>query len=144
MQVPPLPENEQERLKALRRSGLLDSAAEQRFDRITALVKSLFDCDIVLISLVDSDRQWFKSKQGLALEETERCFSLCAYAILSNDLMLIPDATKDPRFSDNPLVVNSPFIRFYAGVPLQSPDGYNLGTLCLIDAKSKQLDKQQQ
>lgn len=144
MQVPPFPKNEQQRLNALRRSDLLDSVAEQRFDRITALVKSLFDCDIALISLVDANRQWFKSKQGLAVEETERSISFCGHTILTDELMLIPDATQDPRFSDNPLVVNSPFIRFYAGVPLQSPDGYNLGTLCLIDAKSKQLDKQQQ
>lgn len=144
MQPPAFPDNESERLAALLQSQLLDSPAEQRFDRITALVKTLFHCDIVLISLVDGQRQWFKSKQGTEVCETERSISFCGHTILDNSIMLVPDALQDPRFAENPLVKSAPYIRFYAGVPLRSPDGYNLGTLCLIDSESRSLDLKQQ
>ncbi len=141
MQAPRLPPDEPARLAALYATGLLDTAPEERFDRITRLAARLFDVPIALISLVDAKRQWFKSRQGLPVSETPRDISFCGHAILGNDPLVVADAAADPRFADNPLVTGAPHIRFYAGVPLATPQGHRLGTLCLIDAKPRLLDE---
>lgn len=121
------------RLQSLRSLRILDTHPEERFDRLTRLAKRLFDVPIALVSLVDENRQWFKSIQGLDATETPRDVSFCAHAILGESLLVVPDATKDARFADNPLVVGEPHIRFYAGYPIEAPDGSKLGTLCIID-----------
>ena len=143
---PDLPDVEIDRLAALRALQVLDTPAESRFDQITALVSQIFSCQIVLVSLVDADRQWFKSRQGLDACETSRDISFCGHAILQDGLFEICDALADVRFADNPLVTGAPFIRFYAGHTLKNSDGYALGTLCLIDSQPRQLtfaEKQQ-
>ncbi len=120
-------------MATLRSLNILDTPAEDRFDRITRLAQRLFDVPIALVSLVDENRQWFKSCQGLDLAQTPRSSSFCAHAILGDDILVIPDATLDPRFADNPLVTAEPYIRFYAGCPLVASDGSKVGTLCIID-----------
>lgn len=133
MIAPSLPANEAERLRILRELLILDTPPEDRFDIITAFARNRFHVPIVLISLVDENRQWFKSTCGLDVSETSRDISFCAHAILKDEVMVIEDARLDKRFEDNPLVVGEPFIRFYAGCPLKLTSGYNVGTLCLID-----------
>jgi diguanylate cyclase (GGDEF)-like protein len=133
MRAPALPDDEAARVAALRALNILDSAPEERFDRLTRLAKRLFGVPIALVSLVDAERQWFKSCVGLEASETTREISFCGHAILSDDVFLIPDASRDGRFHDNPLVVGEPHIRFYAGCPLKIPNGSRLGTLCIID-----------
>eukprot|EP00985_Skeletonema_marinoi_P002874 scaffold1176_cov182-Skeletonema_marinoi.AAC.12 len=144
----PLAENESERLANLQSTGLLDSLPEERFDRITRLAKAMFKVPISLVSLVDEDRQWFKSNQGLAgATETPRDYAFCSHAILTDDIMVVPDALQDERFADNPLVEGSPNIRFYAGCPIKASsceDGSNkmpIGTLCVIDSKPRDLSE---
>lgn len=137
--IPPLPPDEAERLASLRALGLLDTPPEERFDRITRIARTLFDVPIAAISLVDADRQWFKSRQGLGAEQTPREVSFCGHAILGSELFEIPDATRDERFRDNPLVAGEPNLRFYAGAPLSAPDGRRIGTLCVIDRRPREL-----
>jgi diguanylate cyclase (GGDEF)-like protein len=141
---PEIPENEAERLHALRTLQVLDTAHEERFDRVTRMAKRMFGVSISLVSLVDEDRQWFKSKQGLEATETPRDISFCGHAINGDGLFIIPDASVDLRFSDNPLVTDSPNIRFYAGYPLKIREGLNIGTLCLIDQAPKTMDEEDQ
>jgi phosphoribosyl 1,2-cyclic phosphodiesterase/CheY-like chemotaxis protein len=138
---PPVPEDEERRLAALRGLGILDTQPEERFDRLTRLVAALFDVPIALVSLVDSDRQWLKSCYGLATRETPREVSFCAHAILRREVMVVPDALRDPRFADNPLVIGEPRFRFYAGYPLVLPCGSCVGTLCIVDTRPHQLDE---
>ena len=133
MQSPDFPPDEAFRLRTLTSLSILDTPAEERFDRLTRLAQRLFNVPIALVSLIDSNRQWFKSCQGLDVRETPRDVSFCAHAILGNDLLVVPDAAADARFADNPLVTGEPFIRFYAGCPLKAPNGSLLGTLCVID-----------
>lgn len=133
----PLPENEEDRLLALEEYHLLDTPPEQSFERLTGLASRLFNVPIVLISLIERDRQFFKSHVGLNICETSREVSFCTHAIMRDDILVVPDATKDPRFSSNPLVLGPPFIRFYAGKPLATPSGVKLGTVCLIDTKPR-------
>ncbi|ACR28956.1 GGDEF domain-containing protein [Burkholderia glumae] len=140
MQIAPLPVNEASRLARLHGLDLLDTPDEERFDRIARLARRIFDVPIALVSLIDANRQWFKSCFGLEARETSRDVSFCAHAILSDDTLVIPDATLDPRFAGNPLVTGAPGIRFYAGHPLALPDGTNLGTLCLIDTRPREID----
>jgi diguanylate cyclase (GGDEF)-like protein len=135
--------DEEGRLAALHRYQVLDTAAEAPFDKITAIVKTVLDVPICAVSLVDRDRQWFKSSVGLSVPETPRSVSFCAHTIQTDQPMVIADATLDIRFSANALVVGAPFIRSYAGVPLQSPDGYNLGALCAIDTRPRRFDETQ-
>ncbi len=139
----PLPKNEAKRLKVLWQYDVLDTVPEEVFDDLTDLAAHICEAPIALISLVDENRQWFKSRVGTSLKETSRDISFCAHAILQNGLFVIADATKDPRFRDNPIVTGPPQVRFYAGVPLKSPDGYALGTLCVLDKKPKQLRAEQ-
>lgn len=124
---------EQERLRALKNLNILDTDAEERYDRITRLACDLFQVPTALISLVDSDRQWFKSRQGMGVPETPRDISFCGHVIADDAILIVEDALKDSRFFDNPLVTSAPNIRFYAGYPLHSDDGFRIGTLCLID-----------
>ncbi len=139
MRAPEKPENEFERLQTLRALGLLDTPPETRFDAITRMARLMFDVPTTVISLVDEDRQWFKSKQGTHLTETPRDISFCGHTILGSDIFVVSDAIDDDRFVDNPLVVGEPGIRFYAGCPIQAQDGCVLGTLCLIDVKPREL-----
>lgn len=138
---PPIPQRESERIAALHSLAILDTPPEERFDRLTRLAQRLFHVPIALVTLVDTNRQWFKSCQGLGEAETPRSVSFCAHAILGNDVLVIPDARKDPRFAKNPLVTGPPHIRFYAGKPLKGPGSHNLGTLCLIDRKPRQMSR---
>ncbi|WP_099239605.1 GAF domain-containing protein [Synechococcus sp. BDU 130192] len=143
MIAPPILTNEEHRLAALHRTYLLDTPQEAAFDLITRLVARLCGTKIAAISLVDRDRQWFKSRYGFTLEETSRVISFCAHAIEDTELFEIPDASLDKRFWDNPLVVQAPKIRFYVGVPLYTADGYCLGTLCAIDDRPQTLSDRQ-
>ena len=130
-------------MAALDRYAILDTPPAEPFDRITSLVKSILNVPIVAVSLVDRERQWFKSIDGLAVRETPRSASFCAHTIMDRTVLAIPDATADHRFTDNPLVVGEPFIRSYAGAPLSTPDGYNVGALCAIDTVPRSFDESQ-
>lgn len=134
------PKSEIKRLKVLWQYDVLDTVPEGVFDELTELAAKICEAPIALISLVDENRQWFKSKVGVSVKETSRDISFCAHAIRQGEsLFIIPDAAKDPRFANNPLVKSQPKIRFYAGAPLITPDGHALGTLCIIDKKPRQL-----
>lgn len=139
LKKPDIPQDEAVRLKTLRSLNILDTSSEERFDRLTRMAKRMFNVPIALVSMVDENRQWFKSCIGLSVSETSRDISFCGHAILGDDIFVIPDATKDERFADNPLVLNEPHIRFYAGCPLRFTDGSKLGTLCIIDQKPRTL-----
>ena len=142
MKTPDTPANEKERLKTLRSTDILDTDPEERFDRLTRMAQRVFGVSIALVSLVDENRQWFKSKVGLDACETGRDISFCGHAILGNDIFVIEDALEDERFADNPLVTDEPKIRFYAGAPLRYLDGNKLGTLCLIDQEPRTMDEE--
>jgi len=140
MRKPDIPKDEKQRLKNLRSLNILDTEPEERFDRLTRMAKRMFDVPIALVSLVDENRQWFKSCIGFNLSQTSRDTSFCGHAILGDEIFIISDATKDERFADNPLVLNEPHIRFYAGCPLRFMDGSKLGTLCIIDKQPRNLN----
>lgn len=141
MTSPPIPANEPERLAALRALLILDTEPEARFDQIANFARKEFDVPVALISLVDQDRQWFKSNPGLeTLRETPRDIAFCAYAILESGTMVVPDAQSDERFKDNPLVTGPTGFRFYAGAPLTLPSGLAVGTLCIWDTQPREID----
>src|SRR5262245_61074019 len=136
--IPPsIPMDEAERITELHNLRILDTPAEERFDRITRIATQLFNVPIALISLVDSNRQWFKSCQGISDRETPRDVSFCGHAILEDQIMCVADSSKDPRFVDNPLVTAEGGIRFYAGSPLYGPGGHKIGTICIADRKPR-------
>jgi len=139
MKTPETPADEVARLQRLRELNVLDTAPERRFDRLTELAATIFDVPIALVSLVDEDRQWFKSKVGLDADETSREISFCGHAILQEDALVVADTLADERFADNPLVCGHPDIRFYAGHPLDDGNGHKMGTLCLIDHRPRAL-----
>lgn len=129
--------DEAARLDVLRRYAILDTGPEERFDKITGLVRTVLNVPISAVSLIDADRQWLKSHPGLKMNQTPRSMAFCHYTIQRRIPLVVPDATRDSRFAANPLVTGEPFIRSYAGVPLQSSDGYNLGSLCAIDTVAR-------
>jgi len=137
--IPAIPLDEADRQKALDDLKLIDSPQEERFDRIVQLTQLLFQVPIAYISLIDKDRQWFKSKVGIEANETSRSVSFCGHAILEDKAMVVPDALQDYRFAANPMVLGEPFIRFYAGQPLRGPSGHKVGTLCLADKDAREL-----
>jgi diguanylate cyclase (GGDEF)-like protein/PAS domain S-box-containing protein len=139
----PIPPYEKERLEALHRLEILDTAPEVSLDRITRLVARVLDVPIALVSLVDDDRQWFKSRTGLEATETPREMAFCAHAILQTSALVVPDAAEDERFRDNQLVTGAPHIRFYAGVPIRTSKGFAVGTLCAIDERPRELTQEE-
>ena len=144
MNQPPLDHKESERLEALKSYHILDTLYEAEYDRFTQLASLICNTPISLITLLDENRQWFKSKTGLELAETPRAYAFCDYAIQRpNTSFEVTDALTDPRFAANPLVTGEPNIRFYAGFPLTDPDGFALGTLCVIDRKPGKLTENQ-
>ncbi len=144
MKIAPPTIDEAARLKSLYDYDILDTEAEKTFDDITQLVAQICNMPISLISLVDSERQWFKSKQGFEATEMPRDISFCGHAINQDGLFIVPNASKDERFFDNPLVTSAPNIRFYAGYPLKIRGGLNIGTLCLLDEAPREMDEEDQ
>src|SRR5438105_718424 len=139
----PIPANEPERLAALYSLHILDTPAEERFDRVTRLALRLFDVPIAYVSIVDANRQWFKSACGIDRGETARGISFCGHAILQNEPLIITDTLADLRFHDNPLVTDDPKLRFYAGCPLQTPSGHKVATLCIGDRAPRDFSGEQ-
>ncbi len=140
---PPLPENERARLETLRQYEILDTDPEESFNDLTRLAAYICNTPIALISLIDENRQWFKSRVGISEKETSRDVSFCAHAILQDGPFIVRDALDDERFRTNPLVTAAPLIRFYAGSPLLSPEGFKVGTLCVIDRKPREITPEQ-
>ncbi len=140
----PIPADEEQRLRDLQRHGVLDGPSDEHFDRIVRLASAVLDTPIALVSLVDRDRQWFLSRHGLEARQTPREMAFCAHAIAGDAVLVVPDAREDERFRDNPLVLQEPHVRFYAGAPLRSSEGHNLGTLCVIDQQPRQLSPEQE
>ncbi|MFN3494393.1 MAG: GAF domain-containing protein, partial [Hydrogenophaga sp.] len=144
MLTAPLPPNEEQRLARLQGLGVLDTLPEKAFDDISALAQAICGTSIALITLVDRDRQWFKSRIGVDISETPREVAFCAHTILNREQpMVVPDALLDERFHDNALVAGDPKIRFYAGAPIVTHDGYALGSLCVIDQQPRDLSPEQ-
>ncbi|HEX9687587.1 MAG TPA: PAS domain S-box protein [Thermoanaerobaculia bacterium] len=139
-----LPANEEARLEALRELEILDTASEPEFDDLALIASQICGTPISMVTLVDRDRQWFKSHVGTDLQQTPRDVAFCAHAILQRDLFVVPDATEDPRFAQNPLVTTDPKIRFYAGAPLRLSDGHAVGTLCVVDRRPRKLTNEQE
>lgn len=129
--------SETDRIAALRGYSILDTPAEPEFDALVQQAAALMETPIALISLIDAHRQWFKARVGLDTQETPRSISFCTHAIMGDDVMIVPDATKDVRFINNPLVIHDPSIRFYAGAILKDSNGHRLGTLCVIDKSAR-------
>ncbi len=129
---------EYERLRALKGYGILDTEDDPVFDAFAEEAAETFDVPIALISLVDSDRQWFKARFGLDVKETPRTISFCSHAVASGKTLIVNDAANDQRFKSNPLVKGDPSIRFYAGAPLRTPEGHSIGTVCVIDRRPRQ------
>ena len=142
MQKPDIPKDEKDRLHELRSLDILDTSPEEKYDRLTRIANRLFDVPIALVSLVDDDRQWFKSSVGLDARETPRDISFCGHAILGDEIFVVNDTATDKRFVDNPLVVDEPNIKFYAGCPLTSLNGHKLGTMCLIDQEPREFSNE--
>ncbi|MGV3598116.1 MAG: GAF domain-containing sensor histidine kinase [Bacteroidota bacterium] len=143
MIVAPIPENEAERLNELKNLQILDSPIEQDYEDVVKLASAICNTPMSLVSLVDSQRQWFKAKIGIDDPETSRDVAFCAHAILNDELMVVPNAIEDERFFDNPYVVNNPNVRFYAGMPLVTRSGYKIGTLCVLDSQPRELTEEQ-
>jgi GAF domain-containing protein len=137
MPAAPIPENEELRLAALQEYDILDTPAEASFDRVTKLACRLLNVPMSVVSLVDKERQWFKSCVGVDVTETPRAPSFCSYTILTDQVLNVPDATQDPRFFDSALVTGSPYLRFYLGIPLRSSSGFNIGSFCAMSPEPR-------
>lgn len=135
----PLPPDEDARLAALHALLVLDTPPEERFDRVVRFAAEQLDMPMALVSLVDGDRQWFKSRMGIDAPESPRDIAFCAHAILQPETFVVEDLQQDPRFADNPLVTGAPYARFYAGAPLSAPGGERVGTLCVLDHRPRTL-----
>ncbi|GLR07701.1 GGDEF domain-containing protein [Mixta theicola] len=140
MKVPEIPANESQRLCELHALKILNTPAEERFDRLTRLAKRLFNVSIAVVSLLDAQYQWFKSREGISVTQTTRDISFCGHTILQDEVMVVENACEDLRFYDNPLVAGEPHIRFYAGYPLRAPGGSKVGTLCILDTQPRSFD----
>ncbi len=138
-----LPANEEERQAAVERLGLLDTPEEERFDRHARIAAAALDAPIALVSLIDRDRQWYKSHYGFDFSETSRDVGFCSHAILQSEPLVVPDALQDDRFADNPVVVGEPYVRFYAGIPLHAADGARVGAFCIVDHRPRRLSAAQ-
>jgi sigma-B regulation protein RsbU (phosphoserine phosphatase) len=143
MKPAPIPTDESDRLSELKALNILDTPREPRFDRITELVADVFGVPMVFLTLVDGDRQWFKSTYGINVEATPRDVGFCAHAMLEPQPMVVPNATKDVRFADNPFVTGEFHLRFYAGVPLHGPKGKGIGALALVDTEPREFSPKQ-
>jgi diguanylate cyclase (GGDEF)-like protein len=137
MIIPPIPPDEENRLRVLHSLNILDTPVEERFDRITRLAKRMFNVPLSVVGLIDEDRQWMKSTAGIDVKEAPRELTFCGHAILGDEMLIISDATQDERVFDHPAVVGEPYVRFYAGVPLRVVDGSKMGTLCIADFKPR-------
>ena len=142
--APPIPENEEARLERLRQYQILDTQPSEAFDRISRLASRLLNMPIALVTFIDAERQWFKSTIGMEAVESPREFAFCSHTICDSQMLLVPDAREDARFADNPYVTEAPFVRFYAGVPLRSPDGFNVGTICVVDQEPREFSQEDQ
>ena len=142
MKKAPIPKNESKRLASLYALRLLDTPPEERFDQLTRVAVRFFNVPISTLTLVDANREWFKSCQGLSKSEGDRAISFFGHALLEDEILIIPDTAKDPRFADNPMVVGAPYIRFYAGVPILSPDSKRIGVFCIKDIKPREFSKE--
>jgi len=141
MKEAPIPKNELTRIVSLYALDLLDTPPEERFDRLTSCATKIFHVPISTLTLIDANREWFKSCQGLSKTEGDRAISFCGHALVENEILIIPDTLKDERFKDNPMVIGEPYIRFYAGVPIMSADGSRIGVFCIKDTKPRELSK---
>ncbi|SUB05602.1 GGDEF domain-containing protein [Pantoea agglomerans] len=144
MKAPEIAADEAQRLSQLRALNIMNTPAEERFDRLTRLARRLYDVPIALVSLLEADNQWFKSAQGYEPAGSPRDISFCGHAILQDEIMIVEDAAEDERFYDNPLVTGEPHIRFYAGCPLRAPGGAKMGTLCIIGREPRQFNEEDQ
>lgn len=144
MKAPEIPADEAQRLSQLRALNIMNTPAEERFDRLTRLARRLFNVPVALVSLLEADHQWFKSAQGYEAAGSPRSISLCGHAILQDEIMIVEDTHNDVRFHDNPLVTGEPHIRFYAGCPLRAPGGAKMGTLCIIGREPRQFNEEDQ
>src|SRR3989338_3621458 len=142
MERAPIPKNESFRLTSLYALNILDTPPEERLDRLTKLATQVFHVPISTLPLIDAKREWFKSCQGLSKTEGDRAISFCGHALVENEMLVVPDTTKDERFIDNPMVTGEPYIRFYAGVPIMSSDGSRIGVFCIKDIKPREFSNE--
>ena len=136
-----MPKDEFKRIVSLIELDLLDTPPEERFDQLTRCATKIFHVPISTLTLIDANREWFKSRQGLSSTEGDRAISFCGHALVEDKILVIPDTTKDKRFADNPMVIGEPYIRFYAGVPIMSADGSRIGVFCIKDTKPREFSK---
>ncbi len=141
MQEAPIPKNELKRIVSLYSLDILDTPPEKRFDQLTLCATKIFQVPISTLTLIDAKREWFKSCQGLSKTQGDRAISFCGHALVEPEILVIKDTTKDERFSDNPMVIGEPYIRFYAGVPIMSTDGSRIGVFCIKDTKPREFSK---
>jgi GAF domain-containing protein len=142
MEKAPIPKDEFKRIVSLIELDLLDTPPEKRFDQLTRCATKIFHVPISTLTLIDAQREWFKSCQGLSATEGDRAISFCGHALVENEILVIPDTTKDKRFADNPMVTGEPYIRFYAGVPIMSADGSRVGVFCIKDTKPREFSEE--
>jgi GAF domain-containing protein len=141
---PLIPQDEAERLVEFRLSTAIDPAPEERFDKISRMAQRVFNVPFAGISLVEGERQWFKSRQGLPIGDSSRDLSFCGHAINGSEVFVVEDAVLDPRFAQNPVVLEEPHIRFYAGQPIKGPGGHNVGTLCIMDKNPREFKEDEE